>query len=129
MVKITAMVAISILISTLNSKLVDETINFDSNILRSSVSKTINCGSNLSTPQISEEYYQRKTVRKKLNEQVADVRKKLHKNCNSFKLNNELLHYNNKTLPSTPNQWAKGTTLIAGVFMLHKIDESKTEFN
>ena len=44
-------------LSTLNSKLVDETINScSSNILDSSVSKTINCGSNLSTPQISEEY-------------------------------------------------------------------------
>ena len=44
-------------LSTLNSKLVDETINScSSNILDSSVSKTINRGSNLSTPQISEEY-------------------------------------------------------------------------
>ena len=48
-------------LSTLNSKLVDETINsYSSNILDSSVSKTINCGSNLSTPQISEEYDQKK---------------------------------------------------------------------
>ena len=51
-------------LSTLNSKLVDETIN----ILNSSVSKTVNCGSNLSTPQISEEYDQRKNVKKKLDE-------------------------------------------------------------
>ena len=43
-------------LSTLNSKLVDETINSCSNILDSLDSKTINCGSNLSTSQISEEY-------------------------------------------------------------------------
>ena len=54
--------------SALNSKLVDETINSCSNILNSSVSKTVNCGSNLSTPQISEEYDQRKNVKKKLDE-------------------------------------------------------------
>ena len=42
-------------LSTLNSKLVDETFNSCSNILDSSVSKIINCGSNLSTPPISEE--------------------------------------------------------------------------
>ena len=40
-------------LSTLNSKLVDETINSCRNILNSSVSETVNCGSNLSTPQIS----------------------------------------------------------------------------
>ena len=37
-------------LSTLNSKLVDETINSCSNILNSSVSKTVNCGSSLLTP-------------------------------------------------------------------------------
>ena len=42
-------------LSTLNSKLVNETINSCSNIIDSSVSKTINCRLNLSTPQISEE--------------------------------------------------------------------------
>ena len=67
-------------LSTLNSKLVDETINSCSNILNSSVSETVNCGSNLSTPQISEEYDQRKNVKKKLDEQLADVRKQLHEN-------------------------------------------------
>ena len=82
-------------LSTLNSKMVDETINSCSNILDSSVSKTINCGSNLITPQISEEYDQRKNVKKKLDEQLADVRKQLHENYNSFKSNNELLHYHN----------------------------------
>ena len=53
-------------LSTLNSKLVNENINScSSNILDSSVSKTINCGSNLSTPQISEEYVKvKKTLRK-----------------------------------------------------------------
>ena len=53
-------------LSTLNSKLVDETINScSSNTLDSSVSKTIHCGSNLSTPQISEEYVKvKKTLRK-----------------------------------------------------------------
>ena len=54
--------------STLNSKLVDETINSCSNILNSSVSETVNYGSNLSTHRISEEYDQRKNVRKKLDE-------------------------------------------------------------
>ena len=62
-------------LSTLNSKLVDETINSCSNILVSSVSKTVDCGSNLSTPQISEEYDQRKNVQRKLEEQLADIRK------------------------------------------------------
>ena len=89
-------------LSTLNSKLVDETINSCSNILNSSVSETVNCGSNLSTPQISEEYDQRKNVKKKLDEQLADVRKQLHENYNSFKSNNELVHYHNKTPPTTP---------------------------
>ena len=65
---------------TLNSKVVDETINSCNNTLDSSVSKTIDCGSNLSTPQISEEYDQRKNFKKKLDEQLADVRKQLHEN-------------------------------------------------
>ena len=39
-------------LATLKSKLVDETINSWSNILDSSASKTIDCGSNLSTPQM-----------------------------------------------------------------------------
>ena len=95
-------------LSTLNSKLVDETINSCSNILVSSVSKTVDCGSNLSTPQISEEYDQRKNVQRKLEEQLADVRKRLHQNYNSFKSNNEFLHYNNKIPPTTLTQRAKG---------------------
>ena len=99
-------------LSTLNSKLVDETINSCSNILNSSVSETVNCGSNLSTPQISEEYNQRKNVKKKLDEQLLDVRKQLHENFSSLKSNNELLHYHNKTPPTTLTPWAKGTTLI-----------------
>ena len=105
--------------------MVDETINFNSNILNSSVSKTVNCGSNLATPQINEEYDQRKNVKKRLDEQLADVRKQLHENYNSFKSNNELLHYNNKTPPTTPTPWAKGTTLIVGDSMLHEIDENR----
>ena len=109
----------------MNSKLVDETINSCSNILDSSVSKTINCGSNLSTPQISKKYDQRKNVKKKLDEQLADVRKQLHENCNSFKSNNELLHYHKIPPPTTPTQWAKGTTLIAGDSMLYEIDENR----
>ena len=88
-------------LSTLNSKLVEETINSCSNILNSSVSETVDCGSNLSTPQISEEYDQRKNVKKKLDEQLADVRKQLHENYNSFKSNNEFLHYQNKPPPTT----------------------------
>ena len=109
----------------MNSKLIDESINSCSNILDSSVSKTINCGSNLSTPQISEEYDQRKNVKKKLDEQLADVRKQLHENYNSFKSNNELVHYRNKTPPTTPTPCAKGTTFIAGDSMLHEIDENR----
>ena len=110
----------------MNSKLVDETINScSSNILDSSVSKTINCGSNLSTPQISEEYGQEKNVKKKLDGQLADIRKQLHENYNSFKSNNELLHYHNKTPPTAPTQWAKGATLIAGDSMFHAIDENR----
>ena len=72
-------------LSTLNSKLVDETINSCSNIINSSVSETVNCGSNLSTPQISEEYDQRKNVKKKLNEQLADVRNGFHASRNRRK--------------------------------------------
>ena len=72
-------------LSTLNSKLVDETINSCSNILNSSASETVSCGSNLSTPQISEEYDQRKNVKKKLNEQLADVRNGFHASRNRRK--------------------------------------------
>ena len=72
-------------LSTLNSELGDETINSCSNILNSSVSETVNCGSNLSTPQISDEYDQRKNVKKKLDEQLTDVRKQLHENYSSLK--------------------------------------------
>ena len=35
------------------------------------------------------------------------------------------LHYHNKTPPTTPTPWAKGTTLIAGDSMLHKIDKNR----
>ena len=84
--------------------------------------KTVNCGSNLSTPQISKECDERKIVKKKVDEQLADVRKQLHENCNSFKSNNELLHYYNKT-PPTP--WAKGTKLIVGDSMLYEIVENR----
>ena len=49
-------------LSSSNLKLFDETINSHSNILDASVSKTAICGSNLSTPQISEDYDQRKKV-------------------------------------------------------------------
>ena len=116
----------------MNSKLVDETINSCSNIPNSSVSETINCGSNLSTLQINEEYNQRKDVKKKLGEELADVRKKLYENYNSFKSNNKLLHYRNKTPPITLTPSATGSALIAGDSMLHEIDEnrlrSKTEF-
>ena len=73
----------------------------------------------ISTPPISEEYDQRKNVKKKINEQLADVRKQLHENYSSFKSNNELLHYHNKTPPTTPTPRAKGTTLI------HEIDENR----
>ena len=87
--------------------------------------KTVNCGSKISTPQISKECDERKIVKKKVDEQLADVRKQLHENCNSFKSNNELLHYHNKTPPTTITPWAKGTTLIAGDSMLHEIDENR----
>ena len=112
-------------LSTLNSKLVDETINSCRNIINSSVSEIVNCGSNLLKPQISEEYYQRKNVKKKLDEQLADIRKQRHKNYNSLKSNNELLHYHNKRPPTTLTPWAKGTTLIAEDSMLHEIDENR----
>ena len=112
-------------LSTLNSKLVEETINFCSNILDSSASKTVNCGSNRSIPQISEKYNKRKNIKKKLDEQLADVRKQLQENYNSFKSNNELLHYHNKTPTNTETPWAKGTTLIAGDLILHEIDKNR----
>ena len=70
-------------------------------------------------------YDQRKNVKKKLDEQLAHVRKKLHENYNSFKSNRELLHYHNKTPPTTPTPWAKETTLIAGDFMFHEIDKNR----
>ena len=85
-------------------------------------------GANLSAPQISEEYDQRKNVKKKLEEQLVDIRKQLHENYNSFKSNNEFLHYNYKTLPTTPTQWAKGTTLIVGDSVLYEIDENRLSF-
>ena len=72
-------------LSTLKSKLADEAINSCSNILDSTDRKTIDCGSNLSTPQISEEYDQGINLKKKLEEQQADVRKQLSDNYNSFK--------------------------------------------
>ena len=108
-------------LSTLISKLVDETINSFSNILNSSVRKTVNCGSNLSTPQISEDCDQKKNVKKKLDEQLADVRKQLQET--TFKSNNKLLHYNNNTPPNSPTQWATGTTFIAGNSMLHEVGQ------
>ena len=55
-----------------------------SNILDASVSKTVICESNPSTPQISDEYDQSKNVKKKLDEQLVDVRKQLHDKYNSF---------------------------------------------
>ena len=64
----------------------------------------MNCGSNLLTPQISEEYDLRKKVKEKLDEQLTDVSKQLHENYDSFKSNNEFLHHNNKTPPATPTQ-------------------------
>ena len=70
-------------LSTLNSKLFDETINFCSNTLNSSVSKPINSESNLSTTQISEEYDQRKNVKRNLDEHITDVSKQIHENYNS----------------------------------------------
>ena len=62
-------------LSTFNSRLVDEIINSCSNILDSPVGETINCGLNLSKPQINKEYNQRKIVKRKLDEQLADVSK------------------------------------------------------
>ena len=55
------------------------------------------------------------------------MRKQLHVNYSSFKSNNELLHYHNKTPPTTPIEWTKGTTLIAGDSMPHEIDENSQE--
>ena len=60
-----------------------------------------------------------------LDKQLADIRKQLHKNYNSLKSNNELLHYHNETPTATLTTWEKGTTLIAGDSMLHKIDENR----
>ena len=100
----------------------DKTINFCSNVLDSSVSKTIKCGS---TPQISEEYDQRKKVKNKIAEQLAGVRKQFHENYNSFKSNNEFLHLNNKTTPTTPTQWVQGITVMAGDSMLHEVHENR----
>ena len=87
--------------------MVDETIDSCSNILDSSVSETVNCGSNLSIPQISEEYDQRKNVKKKLDEQLADVRKQLHENYNNFKSNNQFLHYHKKNTTNYSNAHRK----------------------
>ena len=64
-------------------------------------------------------------MKKQVDEQLADVRKQLHENYNSVKSNNVLLHYQNKTLPTTPTPWAKETTLIAGDSMLHEIDKNR----
>ena len=82
-------------LSTLNSKLVDETINSCSNILYSSVNKTINCGSNIyqhlklvKDTIKKKKKTKQKNDKKKLDEQLADVRKQLHENYNSFKSNN-----------------------------------------
>ena len=103
-------------LSTLNSKLVDETISSCSNILNSSVSEIINCGSNLSTPQISEEFHQRKNVEKKLDKQLADLRKQLHKNYNSLKSNNELLHYYHQNTTNYSNPMGKKNNVNCGGF-------------
>ena len=102
-------------LSTLNSKLVDESIYSGRYILDSSVSKTINCKSNLLTPEIIERCDRKKNVKKKLDEQLADVRKQLQENYNSFKSNNELLHYHNKTPP---------TTLTPCSYCMAKVSES-----
>lgn len=68
--QIPAMVTNSILkLNCQLSKLINETMYTRSHILDSSVSKTIACRSNLSIPHISE---------KKLDEQLAAVRKELH---------------------------------------------------
>ena len=108
-------------LSTLNSKLVDESIYSGRYILDSSVSKTINCKSNLLTPEIIERCDRKKNVKKKLDEQLADVRKQLQET--TFKSNNKLLHYNNNTPPNSPTQWATRTTFIAGNSMLHEVGQ------
>ena len=106
--------------------MVDETINSCSNILNLSVIETVNCGSNLSTPQISEEYDQRKNVKNKLDEQLPDVRKQLHENYNSFKSKNEFLHYQNKTSPTTLiNHMGKRNNVNYRRFMPHEIGKSR----
>ena len=112
-------------LSTSNSKLVDETVYSCSNILNSSVSETVNCGSNISTPPISEEFGHRKNVKKNLDEQLTDLRKQPHENYNSLKSNNKLLYYHNKAPPTTLTPWAKGTALIERDSMLHEIDENR----
>ena len=116
----------------MNSKLVDETINSCSNIPNSSVSETINCGSNLSTLQINEEYNQRKNVKKRLDEELADVRKKLYENYDVLNQITSFCIIATKTPPITLTPSAKGSAFIAGHSMLHEIDEnrirSKTEF-
>ena len=101
-------------LSTLNSKLVDKTINSCSNILNSSVRETINCGSNLSTPQISEEFHQKKNVKKKLAKQLVDLRKQLHENYNSLKSNNELLHYYHENTTNYSNPMGKRNNVNCG---------------
>ena len=106
--------------------MVDETINSCSNILNLSVIETVNCGSNLSTPQISEEYDQRKNVKNKLDEQLPDVRKQLHENYNSFKSKNEFLHYQNKTSPTTLiNHMGKRNNVNYRRFMPYEIGKSR----
>ena len=87
--------------------MVDKTINCCSNILDSPVSKTIDCGSNLSIPQISKEYNQRKSVLKKLDEQLADVSKNFIK---SAVVLNQITNF----CIITTKHRQKGTTLIAG---------------
>ena len=62
---------------------------------------------------------------KKLDKQLANVRKQFQENYNSFKSNGEFLHYNNKTPPNTLTRWDKGTTLISEDFVLHEIDENR----
>ena len=98
--------------------MVDKTIKCCSNILDSPVSKTIDCGSNLSIPQISKEYNQRKSVLKKLDEQLADVSKNFIK---SAVVLNQITNF----CIITTKHRQKGTTLIAGNYLLHEIGESR----
>ena len=60
-----------------------------------------------STPQLSEEYNQRKNAKEKLDEKLPNVRKQLHRNYYSIKSNNGFPHNNNKTPPTTPTQGQK----------------------